>query len=233
MGRKKKPKAEDAAAAPAAPSNNPVATFDTSMGSFRAEIFADRVPRTASNFIDLAQSGFYDGLHFHRVIPGFMNQFGCPHSRDPRSQRAGTGGPADGTSFLNLGTGQMERRFNGGNILDENIDRTSNSAGTLSMANTGDPNTNGSQLFLNVADNSNLDWFSAGESRHPVFGQLVDKKSFNLCVKISRAQTRDENPVRPIQVQSVTVDLRGFGAEAGAGAGAGAGVGAGAGAGRR
>jgi hypothetical protein len=69
MGRKKKPKAEDAAAAPAAPSNNPVATFDTSMGSFRAEIFADRVPRTASNFIDLAQSGFYDGLHFHRVIP--------------------------------------------------------------------------------------------------------------------------------------------------------------------
>jgi hypothetical protein len=122
----------------------------------------------------------------------------------------------------------MERRFNGGNILDENIDRTSNSAGTLSMANTGDPNTNGSQLFLNVADNSNLDWFSAGESRHPVFGQLVDKKSFDLCVKVSRVQTRDENPVRPIQVQSVTVDLRGFGAEAGAGAGAGVGAGAGA-----
>ena len=49
---------------------NPVATFNTSMGSFRAEIYLDRVPRTASNFIDLAQSGFYNGLHFHRVIPG-------------------------------------------------------------------------------------------------------------------------------------------------------------------
>ena len=94
MGRKKKPKAEDAAAAPAAPSNNPVATFDTSMGSFRAEIFADRVPRIASNFIDLAQSGFYDGLHFHRVIPGFMNQFGCPHSREPAPSARCLGRPS-------------------------------------------------------------------------------------------------------------------------------------------
>jgi hypothetical protein len=79
MGRKKK-KPDDAAAAAVAalaPANgNPVATFNTSMGEFRAEIFVDRVPRTASNFIDLAQAGFYDGLHFHRVIPGFMNQFG-------------------------------------------------------------------------------------------------------------------------------------------------------------
>ena len=72
MGRKKKKKA-DAEGPP--PTSNPIATFATSMGSVRAEIFLDRVPRTASNFIDLARSGFYDGLHFHRVIPGFMNQF--------------------------------------------------------------------------------------------------------------------------------------------------------------
>ena len=69
------------------------------MGTMKAEIYVDRVPRTASNFIDLAQSGFFDGLHFHRVIPGFMNQFGCPYSKDPKSQRAGTGGPKDGTTF--------------------------------------------------------------------------------------------------------------------------------------
>ena len=61
---------------PAASGGNPVATFETTMGSFSAEIFLDRVPRTASNFIDLAQSGFYNGIHFHRVIPGFMDQFG-------------------------------------------------------------------------------------------------------------------------------------------------------------
>ncbi|MGB1604683.1 MAG: peptidylprolyl isomerase [Promethearchaeia archaeon] len=51
---------------------NPIATFETSMGTMKASIYLDRVPRTASNFIDLANSGFYDGLHFHRVIPGYV-----------------------------------------------------------------------------------------------------------------------------------------------------------------
>merc|ERR1711971_142459 len=100
-------------------------TFETSMGSFKAEIYLDRVPITASNFIDLCQSGFYNGIHFHRVIPGFMNQFGCPYAKDPKSGRAGTGGPPDG-EFKNLATGTMERRSNGGNIKDENISRDSN-----------------------------------------------------------------------------------------------------------
>ena len=134
------------------------------MGSFKAEIFLDRVPITASNFIDLATSGFYNGIHFHRVIPGFMNQVrahpaapaallgsvahvllsactcslageplrrtqhlrarpfwgpaetscACsPYAKDPKSNRAGTGGPSDGT-FTNLATGGTEKRFNGG-----------------------------------------------------------------------------------------------------------------------
>merc|ERR1719395_351246 len=119
---------------------NPTATFDTTMGSFTAEVYLDRVPITASNFIDLCKTGFYEGVHFHRVIPGFMDQFGCPHAKYPNSRRAGTGGPPDGT-FTNLKTGAMERRSNGGNIQDENIDKTSNEPGTLSMANTGSPNT--------------------------------------------------------------------------------------------
>merc|ERR1719323_323641 len=104
-----------AAAVHAAEVENPVAKFDTTMGIFTAEIYLDRVPRTASNFIDLAVEGFYNGIHFHRVIPGFMNQFGCPHAKDPNSRRSGTGGPPDGT-FTNLKTGQKERRSNGGNI---------------------------------------------------------------------------------------------------------------------
>ena len=159
------------------------------------QIYLDRVPRTASNFIDLVNSGFYNGLHFHRVIPGcgaehadkqrartfrthfpgcgshlslcwlaadrFMNQFGCPKSRDPKSRAAGTGGPPDGT-FKNLVTGATETRSNGGNIKDENISKDSNKPGTLSMANTGQRNSGGSQFFINVADNKNLDWFTKG-----------------------------------------------------------------------
>merc|ERR1712107_511895 len=80
-------------------------------------------PITASNFIDLSRSGFYNGFHFHRVIPGFMNQFGCPHSKDPNSRRSGTGGPPDGT-FTNLATGASVRRTGGGNIPDENTQGT-------------------------------------------------------------------------------------------------------------
>ena len=174
------------------------------MGTFQAEIFLDRVPRTASNFIDLAQSGFYNGIHFHRVIPGFMDQFGCPYAKDPTSRRAGTGGPPDGT-FKNLVTGATETRSNGGNIKDENISKDSNKPGTLSMANTGAPNSGGSQFFLNVADNANLDWFSGGQSKHPVFGKVADKASFDVAVKISQVQTRNDNPVTPIMMKSITI----------------------------
>ena len=181
---------------------NPVATFNTSLGSFKAEIYMDRVPRTASSFIDLAQSGFYNGLHFHRVIPGFMNQFGCPHSRDPKSSRAGTGGPPDGT-FKNLATGGTEKRFDGGNIKDENISKDSNAAGTLSCANTGRPDSNGSQFFMNVNDNSNLDWFSGGQSKHPVFGKVTE--GYELCVQISKVHTNKDNPVEPIVMNSIEI----------------------------
>ena len=60
---------------------NPIATFSTTMGDIKCEIYLDQMPITASNFIDLANSGFYNGLHFHRVIPDFMDQFGCPYSK--------------------------------------------------------------------------------------------------------------------------------------------------------
>ena len=63
-----------------------------------------------------------------------------PYAKDPNSHAAGTGGPSDGT-FKNLATGETEKRFNGGNILDENISRDTNAPGTLSMANTGSKNT--------------------------------------------------------------------------------------------
>merc|ERR1719345_694642 len=121
------------------------------------ELFMDKSPITVSSFIDLAQKGFYNGLHFHRVIPGFMDQFGCPHSKNPHSPLAGTGGPAANSEFVNLVTKQSIKRNSGGNIPDECDKTNSNEAGTLSMANTGETNSGGSQFFLNVHDNKFLD----------------------------------------------------------------------------
>ena len=132
------------------------------------------------------------------------SQFGCPKSRDPKSRAAGTGGPKDG-EFTNLATGAVEKRFGGGNIKDENISKDSNAPGTLSMANTGSKNSGGSQFFMNVADNRNLDWFSPGQSKHPVFGKLVGADSMALAVKISKVRTKDDNPIEPVKMISVKV----------------------------
>lgn len=140
-----------------------IATFTTSMGSFQAELYADQMPITVGNFIDLANGGFYDGIYFHRVIPNFMNQFGCPYARDPNSPRAGTGGPPPFSRFTACDGTSIERNEDGG-IPDEvgkSHQRISNDEGTLSMANTGQPESGGSQFFINVAGA-----FSLGEHLH-------------------------------------------------------------------
>ncbi|MFA9412224.1 MAG: peptidylprolyl isomerase [Deltaproteobacteria bacterium] len=167
---------------------NPTATLETSLGNVEIELFTDLMPITAGNFIELAKSGFYDGLHFHRVIDGFMIQFGCPHSRDPNSPRAGTGDSPNGT------------------IEDEHPEnaKLSNEPGTLSMANTGRPNSGGCQFFINTAHNAYLDWFSAGPSKHPVFGKVTS--GMDVIKKIESAQTgAGDRPVTPLQMVKVTV----------------------------
>ncbi len=167
---------------------NPVALFQTSLGNFSAEIYLDKMPITAQNFIDLANSGFYNGLHFHRVIKNFMIQFGCPHSRDPNSGRAGTGGPPHG------------------NIQDEHPaeHKLSNEPGTLSMANTGSPNSGGSQFFVNTVHNHFLDWFSPGASKHPVFGRVTE--GMDVVKKLEMTPTDGgDRPTTPAQVISITI----------------------------
>jgi cyclophilin family peptidyl-prolyl cis-trans isomerase len=165
---------------------NPTATFETTLGSFTVELFQDQMPITAGNFLTLAKSGFYDGLHFHRVIPNFMIQFGCPHSKDPNSSRAGTGGPP------------------GGSIKDEFTAKLSNEPMTLSMANTGAPNSGGSQFFINTVHNAFLDWFSPGASRHPVFGKVT--RGQDVVTKIGTTPTDGgDRPRTPVQVTKITV----------------------------
>ena len=169
---------------------NPTATFDTTEGTFKAEIFLEEMPITAQNFINLANDGFYNGLHFHRVIANFMIQFGCPHSKDPESPMAGTGGPPHG------------------NIQDEFLDsaKFSNEPGTLSMANTGRPNSGGSQFFINTVHNAYLDWFDGRTpSKHPVFGKIVEGMDIVAAIGSTDTGHRD-NPIVPIRVNSITIE---------------------------
>lgn len=167
---------------------NPTATFETSLGTFTAEIFLDKMPITAGNFIKLAQSGFYDGLHFHRVIKGFMVQFGCEFSKDPASPKCGTGN----SPF--------------GRIQDEHpaAHKISNEPGTLSMANTGQPNSGGAQFFINTVHNDRLDWFTPGPSKHPVFGKVT--QGLDVVKQIeTTATSANDRPKTPVKMNKVTI----------------------------
>merc|ERR1719271_447479 len=163
---------------------NPVAVCQTSMGTFKAEIYLDKMPITASNF---------------------MAQFGCPNARQAKSPVAGTGGPDGDTTFTNLADGSTITRDRGGNIPDELTQKISNEPGTFSMANTGQPNSGGSQFFINVKHNSFLDWFDKSTpSKHPVFGKVTD--NYELVEKITKVKTQRDNPVQPIKMESITFE---------------------------
>ena len=166
---------------------NPTANFETTLGSFEAEIFVEQMPITGENFVRLVNEGFYNGLHFHRVIANFMNQFGCPHSKDPSSPRAGTGDSPHGS------------------IKDEHPaeHKLSNVTGSLSMANAG-PNSGSCQFFINTVDNANLDYFSPGASKHPVFGKITSGMDVVKAINTTPTDGRDR-PTTPVQMKSITM----------------------------
>jgi peptidyl-prolyl cis-trans isomerase B (cyclophilin B) len=108
-----------------------MATVKTNRGDIKLDLFAAEAPKTVNNFVFLARDGYYDGLTFHRVIPGFMAQGGCPHG-------TGTGGP--GYKFEDETQGNPHKH----------------ETGSLSMANAG-PNSNGSQFFICHGPQPHLD----------------------------------------------------------------------------
>ncbi len=153
------------------------ATLQTNKGEIEIEFFNDITPKTVENFTKLAGTGFYDGVKFHRVIPGFMIQGGDPLTKDDSLMaRWGTGGP--GYSFE-----------------DEITALNKNSAGTISMANSG-PNTNGSQFFINTKDNNFLD------GKHTVFGRVVKGADVVMSIEQTKTDERDR-PVEPVIIKSV------------------------------
>jgi len=155
------------------------ATITTNKGVITLELFGDQTPETVGNFTKLAQEGFYNGTKFHRVIDGFMVQGGDPLTKDDSAQSVwGTGGP-------------------GYKFADEIVPGLSNVTGTISMANAG-PNTNGSQFFINVADNTFLD------GKHAVFGKVTE--GMDLVIALSQVERNQRDvPVDPIILESVVV----------------------------
>ena len=135
-----------------------------------------------------------------------MLQFGCPYAKDAKSGRSGTGGPDGGSSYTVVPTGAKITRDSGGNIPDELIDKTSNEPGTLSMANTGQPNSGGSQFFINTVHNDFLDHWrnDLSPSQHPVFGKVTS--GMDVVIKIGKTRCdHNDNPVTPVMMKSITI----------------------------
>ena len=150
----------------------------TTMGDIKIQMHDD-MPITTGNFVKLAKEGFYDGVIFHRVIDGFMIQGGDPTG-------TGMGGP-------------------GYNIQDEFGTGHSNIRGTIAMANTGRPNTGGSQFFINTVDNTYLDKEDLRTPyAHPVFGTVLE--GMDVVDKIGRVETdRNDQPLQDVVIQSIEV----------------------------
>lgn len=168
--------------------NNPIAVFATSAGVIEIELYRDQMPITVENFVKLATEGFYDGTKFHRVIEGFMVQAGDPNSKGDDSAVYGTGGP-------------------GYTIQDEFVvgEELTNTIGSIAMANTGQPNSGGSQFFINTANNTFLDFDKEPlTSRHPVFGRVISGMEIVQAIEGVATNERDL-PLEPVVIQSITL----------------------------
>lgn len=161
---------------------NPVVTMEMENGEkLVAELYPEVAPNTVNNFISLVRSGFYDGLIFHRVIPGFMIQGGCP-------QGTGVGGPGYSIRGEFAGNGFK-------NALKH--DR-----GVLSMARTMAPNSAGSQFFIMVESAPHLD------GQYAAFGKVVEGMEAADAI-VNQPRDRMDRPYQDQRIKSITVETFG------------------------
>jgi len=162
---------------------NPIVTFETNRGTIKAELYPEIAPNTVNNFISLIRKGFYDGLIFHRVIPGFMIQGGDPEG-------TGMGGPGYGI--------KGEFYMNG---FKNDLKHTT---GVLSMARSQRPNSAGSQFFIMVDDAPHLD------GQYAAFGKVIEGIDVAQAI-VSTRRTWGDRPVMDQIMEKVTVET--FGVE--------------------
>jgi peptidylprolyl isomerase len=156
-----------------------VVTFYTTMGDFEVELYDAQMPITVGNFLSLVEDEFYDGIIFHRVISNFVIQGGDPTG-------TGSGGP-------------------GYTIPDEFNPDLSNLERTISMANTGQPNSGGSQFFINLKDNIFLDFDNPPlSSAHPIFGEVIT--GWDVVELIENVPVDgNDRPITPVVMNMVRV----------------------------
>lgn len=152
--------------------------LETTEGNIVINLYSD-MPITTGNFEKLVKEGFYDGVIFHRVIKDFMIQGGDPEG-------TGMGGP-------------------GYNIEDEFVEGHSNIRGTISMANTGAPDSGGSQFFINLIDNTQLDFNKEPfTSKHPAFGKVIE--GMDVVDKIGKTATgANDKPLKEIKIIKASI----------------------------
>lgn len=169
-----------AGAAPAA-DDKPVVVLDTSMGAITIELDRAKAPITVDNFLKYVDSGFYDGLVFHRVMPTFMIQGGGLDAK-LREKEDGVRPP----------------------IKNEGSNGLTNQRGTLAMARKGDPNSATNQFFINLVDNTrNLGPGGVDDFGYAVFGKVID--GMKVVDAIAQAPTSDRGPHQNVPLQTVTI----------------------------
>lgn len=170
-----------------APENLPIATIEVEgYGTMVAELYPQYAPNTVNNFISLANSGFYDGLTFHRVIKSFVLQGGDPAGN-------GTGGPGY----------SIKGEFAQNNYKQNTLSHT---AGVLSMARTNQPDTAGSQFFI-VTEDSDGNKMSL-DNKYAGFGKVIE--GMDVVSKIAQVKTdSNDKPVEDVKIKSIKVDTKG------------------------
>ncbi|MGN6184889.1 MAG: peptidylprolyl isomerase [Thermoanaerobaculia bacterium] len=157
---------------------NKVAELHTTAGEIDIRFFPDVAPNHVKNFIDLAKSGFYDGIKFHRIIPGFMIQGGDPNTKTGDPATWGTGGSPN----------KLKAEFNS----------VSHKRGIISAARTNDPDSASSQFFIVVKDSTFLD------RQYTVFGEVT--KGMDVADKIVNApRGQMDRPNEPVTITKVVI----------------------------
>ncbi|REK74495.1 peptidylprolyl isomerase [Paenibacillus paeoniae] len=163
------------------PEKHPVVTIEMSNDEIiKVELYPEVAPNTVNNFISLIDKGYYDGVIFHRVIPGFMIQGGDP-------QGTGTGGPGY--------TIKGEFTFND---FTNNLTHTK---GVISMARTMVPDSAGSQFFIMTEDSPHLD------NQYAAFGKVIEGME-TVDVIVNQKRDADDKPLEPLSMKKVTVDKK-------------------------